>query len=66
MGNTCIPVVDSFWYLAKLIQFVKFKNKIKLKKKELYRQGKKKKTNGCVLIIFEGMNLAKDLDINIY
>ena len=33
MRNTCIPVVDSFWYLAKLIQFVKFKNKIKLKKK---------------------------------
>ena len=32
MGNTCIPVVDSFWYLAKLIQFVKFKNKIKFKK----------------------------------
>ena len=33
MGNTCVPVVDSFWYLAKLIQFVKFKNKIKFKKK---------------------------------
>jgi len=33
MRNTCIPVADSFWYLAKLIQFVKFKNKIKLKKK---------------------------------
>ena len=33
MGNTCIPVADSFRYLAKLIQFVKFKNKIKLKKK---------------------------------
>ena len=32
MGNTCIPVADSFWYLAKLIQFVKFKNKIKKKK----------------------------------
>ena len=32
MGNTCIPVADSFWYLAKLKQFVKFKNKIKLKK----------------------------------
>ena len=32
MGNTCIPVADSFWYLAKLIQFVKFKNKINLKK----------------------------------
>ena len=30
MGNTCIPVVDSFLYLAKLIQFVRFKNKIKL------------------------------------
>ena len=31
MGNTCIPVADSFRYLAKLIQFVKFKNKIKFK-----------------------------------
>ena len=27
--NTCIPVADSFWYLAKLIQFVKFKKKKK-------------------------------------
>ena len=27
MGNICIPVVDSFLYLAKLIQFVKFKKK---------------------------------------
>ena len=34
MGNTGIPVADSFRYLAKLIQFVKFKNKIKLKKKQ--------------------------------
>ena len=23
MGNTCIPVVDSFWYLAKLIEYFK-------------------------------------------
>ena len=23
MGNTCIPVMDSFWYLAKLIQLCK-------------------------------------------
>ena len=23
MGNTCIPVVDSFWYLANLIQLCK-------------------------------------------
>ena len=37
MGNTGIPVVDSFRYLAKLIHIVKFKNKIKLKR------GKKKK-----------------------
>ena len=27
MGNTCIPVADSFWYLAKLIQFYKVKKK---------------------------------------
>ena len=32
IGNTCKPVAHSFWYLAKLIQFVKFKNKIKFKK----------------------------------
>ena len=25
MGNTCIPVADSFWYLAKLIQLCKVK-----------------------------------------
>ena len=29
MGNTGIPVADSFWYLVKLIQFVKFKKKNK-------------------------------------
>ena len=46
MGNTCIPVVDSFWYLAKLIQFVKFKNKIKLKNKNsTFRKLKKKNNN---------------------
>ena len=27
-------MADSFWYLAKLIQFVKFTNKIKKKKEE--------------------------------
>ena len=31
MGNTDIPLVDSFQYLAKLIQYCKFKNKIKFK-----------------------------------
>ena len=25
MGNTCIPVADSFWYMAKLIQYCKVK-----------------------------------------
>ena len=29
MGNTCIPVADPFWYLAKLIQFCKVKKKKK-------------------------------------
>ena len=33
MGNTCIPVADSFWYMAKPIQYCKVK--IKLKKKEI-------------------------------
>ena len=27
MGNTCIPVADSFQYLAKLIQYCKIKKK---------------------------------------
>ena len=40
MGNTGIPVADSFRYLAKLIQIVKFKNKIKFKKKSLLRMRK--------------------------
>ena len=34
MGNAGIPVADSFRYLAKLIQYCKFKNKIKLIKKK--------------------------------
>ena len=32
-GEHMYTCVDSFWYLAKLIQFVKFKNKIKILKK---------------------------------
>ena len=39
MGNTCIPVTDSFWYMAKPIQYCKVKlNKIlkKWKKKEIW------------------------------
>ena len=46
MGNTCIPVADSCWYMAKSIQYCKVKKKIKLfdtfKKKIKYvlRSGK--------------------------
>ena len=29
MGNTCMPVVDSFRYMEEPIQYIKFKNKIK-------------------------------------
>ena len=31
MGNTCIPVADSFWYMAKPIQYCKVKKKKKKK-----------------------------------
>ena len=44
MGNTCIPVAGSFSYLAKLIQFVKFKNKIKFFKKRQKKKKRKKET----------------------
>ena len=33
MGNTCIPVADSFRYLAKLIQYCKVQKKKKTKLK---------------------------------
>ena len=36
LGSACIPVADSFWCLARLIQCLKFKNKIKLKKKWIH------------------------------
>ena len=34
MGNTCMPVAGSFLYMAEPINIVKFKNKIKFKKRE--------------------------------
>ena len=55
MGNTCIPVVDSFWYLAKLIQlcnYVKFKNKIKFKKIKIIWKGKKNMNNSVLFSTF--------------
>ena len=39
MGNTCMPVVDSFLYMAEPINIVKFKNKI------LYMKNKTKQKN---------------------
>ena len=41
MGNTCIPVADSFRCWQNQYNTVKFKNKIKLKK--IYSRSKKKK-----------------------
>ena len=43
MGNTCIPVADSFWYMAKPIQYCKVKlNKIKkIKSNKEKREWKK-------------------------
>ena len=32
MGNMCMPVADSFLYMAEPINIVKLKNKIKFKK----------------------------------
>ena len=52
MGNTCIPVVDSFWYLAKLIQLCKVK-KIKL---NIYIKKKENRENG----IKYSIELTKD------
>ena len=49
MGNTCIPMADACWYMAKPIQYYKVKNnnnkKIKIKnkgkeKEVLYINGK--------------------------
>ena len=36
MGNTCIPVADSFWYMAKPRQYCKVKKNNKNIKKKLY------------------------------
>ena len=41
MGNMCIPVADSFLYMAEPINIVKFKNKIKLKKKKRNKPSQK-------------------------
>ena len=42
MGNTDIPLADSFQYLAKLIQYCKFKNKIKFKLPTVTKKKRKK------------------------
>ena len=38
MGNTCMPVADSFLYMAEPINIVNFKNKIKLKKRNNFTE----------------------------
>ena len=43
MGNTCIPVADSCWYMAKPIQYCKVK-KQKKKKRISTKNLEKKKT----------------------
>ena len=57
MGNTCIPVADSCWYMAKPIQYCKVKkqNKIKKKKKNINKKlGKKKRNKKNYMIITRG------------
>jgi len=50
MGNTCISMADSFWYMAKPIQYCKVKKIfLKRRKEEKNKQRNrhfKKKTNG--------------------
>ena len=41
MGNTCIPVADSFWYMANQYNIVKLKKKIKTQKRKLKQKQKK-------------------------
>ena len=54
MGYTCIPVADSFWYMAKPIQYCKVKIKLK---KELIKSPiltrKKKKTYYMYMVIYK-------------
>ena len=38
MGNTGIPVADSCWYMQNQYNIVKFKNKIKFKKEEIFKK----------------------------
>ena len=60
MGNAGIPVADSFRYLAKLIQYCKVKNKIKLKtnKFRCSIKDKKKKRINCLFLLFHFMSFG--------
>ena len=55
MGSTCIPVADSFWCLAKLIQCFRFKKK-KKQKTPNSEQGKKKKKNSIRVHFLWGLS----------
>ena len=56
MGNTCIPVADSCWYMAKPIQYCKVKkqNKIKKKKRISTKNLEKKRNKKNYMIITRG------------
>ena len=56
MGNTCIPVADSFWYMAKPIQYCKVKKlKIKKRKRHLF----------CVLVLEGLVNLHRTVQLQL-
>ena len=61
MGNTCIPVADSFQYMAKPIQYCKVKKKIKFRNKKNFLIKNKlilkilKKKKNRITILTEGL-----------
>ena len=52
MGNTCTPVADSFWYMAKLIQYCKVKKENEEKLKKIKINAKREKELGYMCPIF--------------
>ena len=62
MGNTCIPVADSFWYMAKPIQYCKVK-KLKKEKKVFFTLGAIKKKNVYCAFICERQKSQSHTDV---
>ena len=59
MWSTCIPVADSFWCLAKLIQCLRIKNKIK-------KKIKKKKYSFYPMLLVGGWEITKNFRASEY